>query len=200
MKKPKKVPDWFRHIRKPTPPPSHVHGGKKGDHGYDRNREKAQLRREGASSRGRLNIFPSLFEAITLCGELKEVKRRNKMPLIVVYNAQEKIDANHVGLRNTLRKACVSVKELGLKGRDDITIVFSGVQPEFCSEGGPLIIVVEILFDKLERTLGVRRKLAKALFEAARNFYYIHKLPLRPVEVAVKRFNPEKDAFWTDGD
>ena len=45
MKKPKKVPDWFVHIRKPTAPPGHVHGGKGGKRGYDRNRDKERMRR-----------------------------------------------------------------------------------------------------------------------------------------------------------
>lgn len=44
MEKPK-VPDYFKKIRKPTAPPGHVHGSKRGDRGYDRNREKDRMRR-----------------------------------------------------------------------------------------------------------------------------------------------------------
>lgn len=45
MKKPEKVPEYFRKIRKPTAPPGHVHGGKSGKRGYDRNRDKERMRR-----------------------------------------------------------------------------------------------------------------------------------------------------------
>ena len=81
--------------------------------------------------------------------------------------------------------AAVSVPELKLANKD-VTVRFFHDPPSFSAGLGatahvdPITVIVELLFDKPERTLEVRRRFASALLSA------------------VKKFDPEKDAFVSD--
>lgn len=124
------------------------------------------------------------------------------MPFITVWNwaSGDKFandPFNVAELRSNLRKACLGISELGLTEDADVTVCLAG-SPEYRG-GGPIIVVVELLFDKPERTLEVRQRLASALGESVKAYYRRYAgidQRDREVEVAVKRFNPERDAFW----
>lgn len=109
------------------------------------------------------------------------------MPLITVYGLSKW--SPHTMIKD-LRDACLNVKELGLTDRKDVTI-YPVASDSISTDSGPIIIIVELLFDRPERTHEIRQKLAEALGQAAKI-----SSPNRSVEVAVKRFNTEKDAFW----
>jgi len=115
------------------------------------------------------------------------------MPLIVVYNLpywelenEERIDE----IEAAITQAILEIPELELTMAD---ISFSFPQdPTVDSESIPVTIIVELLFEKPKRTNAVRQQLASAITAA------FNKLPgneKRTVEVAVKRFDPEKDGF-----
>ncbi|MBI5071444.1 hypothetical protein HZB93_00920 [Candidatus Falkowbacteria bacterium] len=101
-------------------------------------------------------------------------------------------------LRRLLRDACLSIKELKLSASDIVIEIWDVSVNAFVEgeEHAPVVIVVELLFDNPERTIEVRRKLAEALGKAAKGYYTMIDGSSWPVEVAVKRFSPEKDAFW----
>lgn len=117
------------------------------------------------------------------------------MPLITVWN-NDPYNHTCASLRDRLQEACLEVKALGLTTKADITVCF--VQNRYnSSDGGPVIVIVELLFDKPERTLEVRRHLALVLGECIKAYYKeFSYCSDREVEVAVKRFSPEHDAFW----
>lgn len=119
------------------------------------------------------------------------------MPFITVWNFEEGNEGFNFGrdarLLASLKKACLSVSELNLEHDNDVTANMAGRYPYsgHAAKDDPLIIIVELLFDKPERTFEVRQKLAKVLGDATKLF-----VGDRTVEVAIKRFNPERDAFW----
>lgn len=103
----------------------------------------------------------------------------------------------NVELTEALRAACFGVKELGLKQPIDVTVCFGGEEMEkILNLYAPLTIIVELLFDKPECTPEVRSRLAAELGGACKRFFHLNMFTDRPVQVAVKRFNPEHDAFW----
>ncbi len=125
------------------------------------------------------------------------------MPLIVVHNWPGVNDPSTGApdlnverprkdrLAGHLRAACVSAKVPGISGKELVTVTFGGRQ--VIASDKTLVILVEILFHDQERTLEVRRRLAQVLGEAAMNIL----LDGWTVEVAVKRFDPGTDGFWT---
>lgn len=119
------------------------------------------------------------------------------MPLIEVWNSvRVRADMESLQrsmLKSEFRKACLGIHELGLTNPEQVTVRF----PDLADEPEPehaIMVVVELLFDKPERTLEVRQKLAAALGTAVCGSF-IGKG--RKVEVAVKRFNPDRDAFFS---
>ena len=62
-------------------------------------------------------------------------------------------------------------------------------------------LIIELLFEKPERTHEKRRDYAKALAEACKQeLNRLRGTTDAKVEVAVKRFNPEKDGFYVTSD
>ena len=92
--------------------------------------------------------------------------------------------------------AIVDIHELELTP-DDISFSFpqDPTISQALSNEVPVVIIVELLFDKPERTTEVRQYLARAIAEAFRAAVTWRKVC--GVEVAVKRFNPEQDGFFS---
>lgn len=118
------------------------------------------------------------------------------MPHIVVWNLtksdfeDEKIEA----IEKALTEAVVKIPELELTP-DNISFAFPQ-DPTVTSDDIPVIIIVELLFNKPKRTLKVRQLLAKRIGE-----YFSTTVgkwrQLTKLEVAVKRFNPKKESFYS---
>lgn len=111
------------------------------------------------------------------------------MPLITVWNAHQTYDK----VKWDIIDACLGIEELGLKKPAEVSVCFvPDMDPSWVEE--TVVVVVELLFDKPGRTQAVRQRLAEAIGRAIKDSTVGHN---RPVEVAVKRFNPERDAFWS---
>lgn len=114
------------------------------------------------------------------------------MPLIVVYNLAEKEFGGSIidMIEKAITTAVLGVPELELT-KDDISFSFPR-DPSVESDTVPVMIIVELLFDKPKRTDAVRQRLAK---EIAQTFKALPGNDNRMIEVAVKRFDPKKDGF-----
>lgn len=121
------------------------------------------------------------------------------MPLVIVYGIdQEKADVNT--LIKTLREKVAQIPELTLT--EDQVSVF--VPRDVCGWESPdIIAMVEGLFNKPERTAGVRQRLAdvigNTIVEWAKNELTRSEGGLMDselVEVLVKRFDPQADGFF----
>ncbi len=113
------------------------------------------------------------------------------MPLIRIENWPGKTEQNTRmdELCSALREAVLRTKFPGIDHPSKVTLVLGG--QNILPNSKTLVIIVEGLFDTLERTLEVRRALANDLVTNA--------LPFMDkgwgVEVMVKRFNPDRDAY-----
>lgn len=110
------------------------------------------------------------------------------MPLIIVYNLW-KFDST-IDIEHALKKAVADIPELNVD-QAQVSVFFPrelDVPP-----GAGTTIIVELLFDKPERTPQVRQRLARNLGRAFKSAVERG----RRVKVAVKRFNPEKDGFYS---
>ncbi|MBU1032672.1 MAG: hypothetical protein ABII13_00460 [Patescibacteria group bacterium] len=111
------------------------------------------------------------------------------MPLIQIWKWGQGGKERSSSFPGRLIDACFEIKELGFSDPHDITVVYAG-ENNVVMSGDPLIIIVEMLFEKPERTPEVRQRLAKSLGKAVKKV-----IDPRLVEVVIKRFNPE-DGFW----
>jgi len=117
------------------------------------------------------------------------------MPLILAWNY---IPSNQHPLREAMRRACMGVRELGITDPHAILVAAQGhaisADPKMSAEGeSPLVILVDLLYDKPERTLAVKRKLAKAIGKAAKKDCAVD---MQDVEVFIRTFDPNKEAAW----
>ncbi len=121
------------------------------------------------------------------------------MPLIHVWNYKPNEDvifqAGIPRLYHDLGRACMSVPELGIKDATDVLIANNGMT--ICAEPGAktavaLLIIVDLLYDRPDRTIEVKRRLAEAIGLAAKEAAGGQ----RPVEVFIRTFNPENEASW----
>jgi hypothetical protein len=87
--------------------------------------------------------------------------------------------------------AVVSVRELGLKDKQSMTVLFPPDMMKF-GLGTEIIIEVTGLFDKPERTDEVRQRLAEKLGKTIRELF-----PNAMVECFVYPFKPDQ-GFWTN--
>lgn len=113
------------------------------------------------------------------------------MPVIKVWclpKNQTEDDLNL--LHKTIVKAVISVHELNLESEKDMTCLFPSDLMEY-GLGEEIIIEIESLFEKQERTLEVRQKLAKNVGKSVSNLYSKAR-----VECFVRTFNPNQ-GFWT---
>ena len=119
------------------------------------------------------------------------------MPHVVVYNllpSEIRDDSKLKIIKQIIVHAFLFIKELRLKA-NDISYTFPE-DPSIRLNERPVVAIVELLFEKPERTLEVRKKLAMAIREGL--YEKLDKMresyPFK-IEVAIKRFNPEKDGF-----
>ena len=112
------------------------------------------------------------------------------MPLIRIENYPEIFRySNVLDLVTALQSACATSEVPGINSINLVTVVAGGVQ--LIETDKVLIVLVEGLFDRSERTKEIRDRLAERLaLHAKKNLP-----PDWKVEVLVKRFNPEKDSY-----
>ena len=113
------------------------------------------------------------------------------MPIIKVYCLPEGQDEKNLNrLHKAIVKAIISISELRLKDENEMTCLFP---PDLMKYGLGQEIIVEIdgLFERSERTLKVRQRLAERVGQAIFKLY-----PKAKVECFVRTFNPNQ-GFWT---
>ena len=118
------------------------------------------------------------------------------MPHIVVYNlAQADFETENIEkIEKAIIEVSVNVKELNLTEKD-ISFSFPA-DPTITSDKVPIIVMVELLFDKPERTFEVRKQWAQRLGQAIRSAILGWR-NLVKIEVAIRRFNPVIDTFYS---
>lgn len=114
------------------------------------------------------------------------------MPHIVIQNLTNDDFEEIEKIEEAITKTIVAIPKLGLK-KDDISYHFPK-DTSVISDDVPVVIIVELLFEKPERTKEVRDQMAKAISEAFRKTAFVYR-NIKSVEVAVKRFDPNKDGF-----
>ncbi len=117
------------------------------------------------------------------------------MPHVVVYNLsfEDFEDRKIEKIKAALKEAFRAIPELNLR-EEDTSFSFPK-DPTIISGNVPIFIIVEVLFDKPARTLGIRRRLAKDI--GCRFAVVMREWRMLPnLKVAVKRFDPERDGFW----
>ena len=117
------------------------------------------------------------------------------MPMILIHNWDRRHDATEVRrCAQELRKACLRFEGLGLTEETDVTVCLgsTALDPD---PKDPLVILVDLLYERPERTLELRQELAAWLGNVCRI-----ALPWgtndRMVEVFIRVFNPAVEAAW----
>lgn len=99
-------------------------------------------------------------------------------------------------IEDYLREAIVSIEELKLSP-EQVDFFFPR-DPTITSDKVPVAIFVRMLFDKEERTPAVRNRLAQVIGKTFKDAVTWRDLA-EPLEVAVPRFDPERDGFYSPG-
>lgn len=117
------------------------------------------------------------------------------MPLIIGYNISP--DAGE-GWRDQLSRVVEYVTAEFWNMPPSTVSCFFPYDPSVPIDPRPIAtLIVEILFDKSERTYERRNEYAKVLGRAMVDFLNERRGTTdAEVEVAVKRFNPDHDGFW----
>lgn len=120
------------------------------------------------------------------------------MPLVIVYGLTEMdYKEERIGqIEANITKEVVAIEELDLTP-EGVSFSFPR-DPSVVSDEIPITIIVELLFDKPERTQETRDVLAHNIAFAFKQTVESWRVLRSFVEVAVKRFDPEKDGFYTD--
>ncbi len=111
------------------------------------------------------------------------------MPIIFIYGVPGDHDVPELEkLMDRIKKTTSSVEELKIS-TDNISVFFP---PDLVSAGlgEEIVVMVEGLFDKPERTTEVRQDLANRLALLVYEFF-----PRAAIEVLVKKFTQNKDGF-----
>jgi hypothetical protein len=113
------------------------------------------------------------------------------MPVIKVWCLPKSTERKLNALFESIVKAVEGVPELGLKGRHSMTVLFP---PDMMKYGLGTEIIIEVsgLFEKPERTTGVRNRLAEGLGKTLKEHF-----PEAMVECFVFPFDPAQ-GFWTN--
>ena len=115
------------------------------------------------------------------------------MPVVLLYGLQDATRPDRVDLKHDLLSSVVGIEELGLC-QSDVTIFM--VETFDLVTRGDVVVIVEGLFDRPERTEAIRKELASALATTVtdcaddKGLLWIHR-----IEVFVKRFDPTRDGF-----
>ncbi len=112
------------------------------------------------------------------------------MPVIKVWCLPNLEEAKLNRLFKQIVRAVEGVKELGITGEQSMTILFPVDQMAY-GLGTEIIIEVTGLFEKPERTSGVRQRLAKKLGFVVKRYF-----PKANIECFVYSFNTTQ-GFWT---
>lgn len=94
-------------------------------------------------------------------------------------------------LHRMVVEAVVSVRELGLKDQNDMTVLFPADMMQY-GLGEEIIVEIE-MFEKPERSPEVKRRLTQNVGMAVKMLYPKAKVESGPV----KTFRPEMDGFWS---
>jgi hypothetical protein len=118
------------------------------------------------------------------------------MPHIVFHglrSGSEDFEADNIEkIETAILQGITEIQELEL---DSKGVSFSFVHdPTLISEAAPIIVFVEGLFEKPNRTIEVRQRLANVIRDAIVSIVREWRTVTK-VEVFVKRFNPDKDGF-----
>lgn len=113
------------------------------------------------------------------------------MPVIKVWCLPVVTESKLNELHQSIVRACMDIEELGIKNEKAVTCLFP---PDMMKYGLGSEIIVEVtgLFEKHNRTDGVRKRLAEKLGEAVKGQFPDTGL----VECFVYPFNPSL-GFWT---
>lgn len=126
------------------------------------------------------------------------------MPIITVWGLSEISERRMIKLYENIQEAVVfGIKELELMPKD-VTVLFPPDKMAY-GLGDEIIVFVDGLFEKPERTDEVRSRLAekigkeiKFFFERHTSEYEVEKPPIKmpkSIEVFIRPFNP-KTGFW----
>ncbi len=108
------------------------------------------------------------------------------MPVLIVYGVLEDMEEKRLQrFWEALRESVQAVKELDIT-KDQVSVFFP---PDRLEDGlgGEIIIFVESLFQRPERTKEVRKRLAKFVAGTARSFFPKANM----VECFVRSFDPD---------
>ena len=94
-------------------------------------------------------------------------------------------------LHQMIVEAVISVRELGLKDQNDMTVLFPTDMMRY-GLGEEIIVEIE-MFEKPERLSEVKQRLAQNIGMAVKMRYPKAKVESGPV----KTFRPEMDGFWS---
>ncbi len=113
------------------------------------------------------------------------------MPILKIWGLPKSSEFELRKLHKNSVKAIIDIEELGLKDGNDITVLFP---PDMMTYGLGVDIIAEVscLFEKPERTLEVRRRLAESVGKAIKQLY-----PSAKVECFVYTFDPIIQGFWS---
>lgn len=89
-------------------------------------------------------------------------KKQNVMPVLIVLGVPKKLQS--LKFINALEQRVYGIEELDLKNDDDVSIIFLG------EASNDVIIFVEGLFNKPERTEEVRNRLADRIAQCAKSY------------------------------
>ena len=114
------------------------------------------------------------------------------MPIIQVMGVPEEIQGLEL-LMDKLRSEAAKIKELGLSA-NDVTVFFP---PDLVKDGlgEEIIVFVQGLFKRPNRTPKVRQELAETLALAVKTFFKKILPQCKMIEVFVTEFDPSKDGF-----
>lgn len=121
------------------------------------------------------------------------------MPHIVVYGLSEsEFKAERIEqIENALTSAILSIPELELT-ENDISFFFP-LDPSITSFEVPVVIIVELLFEKPRRTKEIKQLLAERIKETFKSVvWYWRKGQISKLEVAVRPFNPQTEGFASE--
>ncbi len=94
-------------------------------------------------------------------------------------------------LHKSLVSSIVQIQELNLHDENDMTMLFPSDMMKY-GLGSEIIVEISGLFQRTERTIDVKQRLAKAVGKTVKTFF-----PNAKVECLVYTFDPVLQGFWS---